>query len=104
MKTVLFSSLLILIALLPVSCKKENLSRVDCNRLERGLLSEDVKIVSFALRHQLVSYSQQNIKKLSEALSGNCNISVENVCFDRVYNYPAPGLEKGINIIRTNAN
>lgn len=85
----MFVSFIITITLLLASCKKDELTRVDCNRLKKGLLAEDVKMVSFALRHQLGSYSGQNINKLSESLSGRCNISVADVCFDCVHTYPA---------------
>lgn len=116
MRKQIFVSLIVLFALLVAGCKKENLSWSDCDRLRRGLLTEDVKMVRDALSDNLRRYSQENINKLSEAISGKCNLTVSDICFDCVYTLPAQTeirviihqtgttVEKVIDISPTSAN
>ncbi len=98
------------------SCKKNVLSVSDCNSLRQGLIAEDVKMVSSALKDELTFYSRENLNKLAITVSNKCNVTASEVCFNCIYTEPAQSelrvlfnqsgnsVEKIIDISYTSAN
>ena len=89
MHNVKYSSLIIILALIFGSCKKDALSISDCDNLKKGLIAEDVNIVRKALKDELTFYSRDNLNKLSVTISNQCNIAVSVGCYNCIYTNPA---------------
>lgn len=85
--------LLLIIAGLFYSCKKESLS-VNCTLLSRGIIYNDadkVRTVIDAIIVNLPSqdYNKQNFDLLADKISGQCNLQVSFRCFDCVFSIPS---------------
>lgn len=116
MRIVKYSAVIVLLALTSGSCKKDALNTSGCDKLRKGLIAEDVNMVSNALSDELAIYTQENLKKLSVTISNKCNITASVACFDCIYTYPAQSelrvlinqsgtlIEKIIDISSTSAN
>jgi len=79
----------LLLALTIVSCKKDSLSRSECDSLKNGLVARDAMVVSKALEGLLTSYSAANLDKLAEKISTKCNTTASVLCFDCIKTNPS---------------
>jgi len=116
MYKVKYSLLIVILVLILGGCKKDALSGSGCDSLGKGLIAEDVTVVSNALKDELTIYSRENLDKLSATISDKCNITTAEACFNCIYTEPAQSelrvlvnqsgtsVEKVIDISYTSAN
>lgn len=85
----------LLAALLAVSsCKKNGISEQKCSELKKGILADDKAVVGKhvnALIHNLPSSinTQENLNRLAQALSSQCDIIATVLCFNCIETLPA---------------
>ena len=77
-----------------LSCNKEEIAHVDCERLQHGISTsdkEEVKAVITKFINNLSSkkYSQQNINNLVNSINQQCEASASVLCYDCIYTIPS---------------
>jgi hypothetical protein len=75
-------------ALILSSCQREEISNADCDRLRNGLAANDVNLVNKALDNLLTTYSEANLQKLADHISGKCAVTATVLCFDCIKTNP----------------
>jgi hypothetical protein len=80
-------AMLILAISIP-ACKKANKAELNCELFTQGVLDYDNGKVKQALGPLLSYHTYDEFQKLINALSGFCNVKVENPCFGCLYSLP----------------
>jgi len=87
MKGLLYALLFSLVITLSC-CEREDVSSIDCDLLRKGLEARNVVWVREALNNVPITYSEQNLQKLAEMISKNCDISATFLCFECIKTNP----------------
>lgn len=63
---------------------------INCDLLKQGLLDNDVSMVDSSLGNLLnTDYTEENMSKLADTISKNCDIKAELICFECIETLPA---------------
>ncbi len=88
--------LLLLLASSVISCQKGiqdiagSAALINCDLLKQGLLDNDVSMVDSSLGNLLnTDYTEENMSKLADTISKNCDIKAILICFECIETLPA---------------
>lgn len=69
-------------------CQKEDIGSADCYALRNGLIAKDAGLVNKTLGHLSITYSKDNLEKLAEDISAQCDIAATVLCFECIKTNP----------------
>jgi len=84
----LTSVLLLSFALFFSSCQREEIRSADCYTLHNALIAKDANQINKAFNNLSLVYSRENLEKLAENVSGQCEIRATVLCFECIKTYP----------------
>jgi hypothetical protein len=88
--------LLLLLTSAMISCQKgiqditDPTAMINCDLLKQGLLDNDVSMVDSSLGNLLnTDYTEENMSKLVDTISKNCDTKAVLICFECIETLPA---------------